>query len=148
VDREKRRQELLANFSRAPIKKTIGMTLSYNEKDEAVLEFPHNPGFEHGKGDTHGGIIATMMDTAGWFAAALHYNSYILTIEMQMRFHEPAGREHLRVTGRLLRAGRSFAVAEMEARSSTGRLVATGSGTYAVTGPTYQYQKPAEKGEP
>ncbi len=145
MDREKRRQELLANFSRSPIKKTIGMTLSYNEKDEAVLDFPHNPGFEHGAGDTHGGIIATMMDTAGWFAAALLYNSYIVTIEMQMRFHEPAGREPLRSTGRLLRAGKSFAVAEMECRTSTGRLVATGSGTYAVNTPDFEkYRKEEE----
>lgn len=136
VDKKKRREELLANYERAPIRKTIGMILSYNENDEAVLELSHNPGFEHGKRDTHGGIIATMMDTAGWFAAALQYNGWIATIEMQIRLLEPARRELLRATGRILRAGKNFAMTEMEVRTAAGRLVATGSGTYAVTGTT------------
>jgi uncharacterized protein (TIGR00369 family) len=125
---------LAALFSRAPIKKTFGMELSFNERDEAAFDLPHNPGLEHALGDTHGGIIATLLDNAGWFTAAVHYDTWIATIEMHMRLLEPAGREPLRAVGRLVRGGRSFAVAEMEVRSASGRLVATGSGTYAVTG--------------
>jgi uncharacterized protein (TIGR00369 family) len=129
-----RREELAALFSRAPIKKTFGMELSFNERDEAVFDLPHHPGLEHALGDTHGGIIATLLDNAGWFTVAVQYDSWIATIEMQVRLLEPARRESLRAVGRLVRAGQSFAVAEMEVRTATGRLVATGSGTYALTG--------------
>jgi len=133
IDRKKRCEELVTLFSRAPIKKTFGMNLSFNDKNESVFELPHNPALEHGLGDTHGGIIATLLDNAGWFAAAVQYDSWIATVEMQVRLLEPAKREPLRAVGRVLRAGQSLAVAEMEVRSLSGRLVATGSGTFAVT---------------
>jgi len=133
IDRKKRCEELVALFSRAPIKKTFGMNLAFNDKNESVFELPHNPGLEHGLGDTHGGIIATLLDNAGWFAAAVQYDSWIATVEMQVHLLEPAKREPLRAVGRVLRAGQSLAVAEMEVRSLSGRLVATGSGTFAVT---------------
>jgi acyl-coenzyme A thioesterase PaaI-like protein len=71
VDRKKRREELLASYERAPIRKTLGMVLSFNDRDESLLDLQHNPGFEHGMRDTHGGIIATLLDTAGWFSAKL-----------------------------------------------------------------------------
>jgi uncharacterized protein (TIGR00369 family) len=132
-NRKERCEELVALFSRAPIKKTFGMVLFFNDKDESVFELPHNPRLEHALGDTHGGIIATLLDNAGWFAAAVQYDSWIATVEMQVRLLEPARKEALRAVGRVLRAGQSLAVAEMEVRTLSGRLVATGSGTFAVT---------------
>jgi len=133
TDRKKRCEELVALFSEAPIKRTLGMNLSFNDRNEPVFELPYNPEFNHGLGDTHGGIIATLLDNAGWFAAAVHYDSWIATVEMQVRLLEPAKREPLRAVGRVLRVGQSLAVAEMEARTLTGRLVASGSGTFTVT---------------
>jgi uncharacterized protein (TIGR00369 family) len=132
-DRKRRCGKLVRLFSKAPIKKTTGMSLSFNDRNEAVFDLPHNPGFEHGLGDTHGGIIATLLDNAGWFAVAVEYEAWIATVEMQVRLLEPARREHLQAVGRVLRAGQSLAVAEMEVRTLSGRLVATGSGTFAVT---------------
>jgi len=131
--RKQRSEELEALFSRAPIKATFGMELSFNEKYEAVFELPHNPSLEHALGDTHGGVVATLLDNAGWFAAAVHYDTWIVTLEMQLRLLEPARKESLQSVGRVLRAGQNFAVAEMEVRTRSGRLVATGSGTFAVT---------------
>jgi uncharacterized protein (TIGR00369 family) len=136
-DRQKRCEELIALFSRAPIKETFGMELRFNENQEAVFDLPHNPRLEHGFKDTHGGILATLLDNAGWFSAAVHYDTWIATLEMQMRLLEPANREDLRAVGRVRRAGGSFAVAEMEVRTASGRLVATGSGTFAVTSLKY-----------
>ena len=133
TDIRKRGDELIALFAAAPIKRTFGMTLFYGEDAEAVFDMPHNPELEHAMGDTHGGVIATLLDNAGWFAAAVHYDTWIATIEMQMRLLEPARKDDLRAVGRLVRRGGSFAVAEMEVRAASGRLVATGSGTFAVT---------------
>ena len=77
TDRKKRCEELVTLFSRAPIKKTFGMNLAFNDKNESVFELPHNPALEHGLGDTHGGIIATLLDNAGWFAAAVQYSTAV-----------------------------------------------------------------------
>jgi uncharacterized protein (TIGR00369 family) len=137
IDRQQRCEELLALFSKAPIKATFGMELSFNEMQEAIFDLPHNPGLEHGFRDTHGGILATLLDNAGWFSVAVHYDTWIATLEMQTRLLEPARRENLRARGRVQRAGSSFAVAEMEVHSESGRLVATGSGTFAVTSLKY-----------
>jgi len=132
-DKIKRSTELIDLFGRAPIKKTFGMVLSFNAQLEAVFEMSHNPDFEHALGDTHGGIIATLLDNAGWFTAAVQYETWIATIEMQIRLLKPAGKRDLRATGELVRAGRNFAVAQMRVQTTKGRLVALGSGTFAVT---------------
>lgn len=109
------------------------MVASFDKEGHAVFELPHNPALEHAAHDTHGGILATLLDNAGWFTAAVEYDSWIATVELTVRLHEPARREDLRAVGRLVRAGRFLAVAEMEVRSASGRLVATGAGTFKVT---------------
>lgn len=131
--RGERRQQLIELFARAPIKKTFGMELSFDEEGRAVFALAHNPALEHAAHDTHGGILATLLDNAGWFTAAVEYDTWIATVEMTVRLHEPARQEDLRAKGRLVRAGRSLAVAEMEVRAASGRLVATGAGTFKVT---------------
>ena len=125
--------DLVALFSKAPIKKTFGMSLSFNDNREAAFEFPHNPDLEHALDDTHGGVIATLLDNAGWFTAAAAYPTWIVTAEMQMRLLEPAKKEALVATGRLIRAGKRLAMCEMQVHSKSGRLIATGSATFAIT---------------
>ena len=120
-------------FGKARIKKAFGMNLTFNDQHEAVFEMPFNPEFTHAIGDVHGGVIATLLDNAGWFTAAVHYDSWIATTDLHVRLLEPAKKEDLVATGRLLKKGKHLAMAEMEVRSKLGRLVATGSGTFAVT---------------
>ena len=130
---QRRGAQLEALFSRAPIGKTFGMKLTYTDDFEAVFDLPHHRGLEHAMGDTHGGAIATLLDNAGWFTAAVHYENWITTVELQVRMLEPSRREDLRARGRLVRAGKKLAVAEMKVQTATGRLVAVGSATFAVT---------------
>ncbi|PIP37730.1 MAG: hypothetical protein COX20_00670 [Desulfobacterales bacterium CG23_combo_of_CG06-09_8_20_14_all_52_9] len=94
--RKKRQQDLILSFSKASIGRSLGMTLSFGPAGEAVFDMPLNPDFEHALGDTHGGVLATLLDNAGWFAAALHYNGWIATAEMQIRLLEP-GKERIYV---------------------------------------------------
>ena len=134
TDRNLRKEQLVQLFSRAPIQRTFGMQLSYNDLDQAVFLLPHNSLFEHAMGDLHGGAIATLIDNAGWFTAAVRYQTWIATVELQVRLLEPARRKNLRAVGRLLRAGKNLAATDMEVRTqSSGRLVAVGAGTFSVT---------------
>ena len=130
---QRRAVQLKALFERAPIGKTFGMTLGYTDDFEAVFDLPHNRALQHGMGDTHGGAIATLLDNAGWFTAAVHYANWIATVELQVRMLEPCRQEDLRAKGKLVRAGKHLAVAEMKVRSAGGRLVAVGSGTFSAT---------------
>ena len=115
------------------MKTTFGMTLSYNTKGEATFEMPYQEKFNHALGDTHGGVVATLLDNAGWFTVAAHYQKWVVTADLQTRILEPAGQQGLVATGRIVRAGNTLAVAEMEVRTREGKLVAVGSGSFMVT---------------
>ncbi len=140
---QRRAERLKALFARAPFGRTIGMTLSYTDDFEAVFDLPHHRSLEHAMGDTHGGAIATLLDNAGWFTAAIHYENWIATVELQVRMLEPARKQDLRAKGRLVRAGKSLAVADMEVRTAAGRLVAVGSGTFSQTSRPIPVQHPS-----
>ena len=140
--RSRRAQRLAALFDRAPMKHTFGMALSFDADGRARFEMPHQREFEHGLKDTHGGVIATLLDNAGWFTAAVHYGTWINTAEMTVRLHEPANREALVAVGTMVRAGGKLAVTTMEVRSASGRLVATGSASFVVSTRTIDSASP------
>jgi len=128
-----RAQLLIEFFDLAPMKHTFGMVLSYDSDGNAHFEMPHQERFQHAMKDTHGGVIATLLDNAGWFTAATRYDHWVNTSEMTVRLHEPANREDLVASGQIVRAGKRLCVATMEVRSVSGRLIATGSGTFVVS---------------
>ena len=129
-----RRSARLADFfAHAPMKKTFGMELSFDEAGDATFRMPNNPAMHHSFRDTHGGVIATLLDNAGWFTAATRYDHWVNTSELTVRLHEPAQQESLVAVGRVVRAGRRLCVAEMTVTSESGRLVATGSGCFVVS---------------
>ncbi len=133
MDAAARCEQLLVLYERSPIKHTLGVTLSYDDEGRAVFDMPYRPSFDNAMGNTHGGILATLLDKAGWFTAAQHYTTWIATADLHVQLVAPADRQALRAVGRLVRAGRRLAVATMEVHTGDGTLVAIGSGTYAVT---------------
>ena len=129
-----RRADLVALFDHAPIKHTFGMDLSYDHQGRAVFDQPYNPGLDHALKGVHGGVIATLLDNAGWFTAAAYYDTWIATVEMSVRLHEHVSAEDLQSRGRIIRLGRRISVCAMEVRTAAGRLIATGQGTFTSTG--------------
>ena len=129
-----RRAALLAEFfAHAPMKRTFGMTLSFDEAGDATFHMPNNPGMHHSFRDTHGGVIATLIDNAGWFTAATRYDFWVNTSELTVRLLEPARQEELIGRGTVIRAGGRLCVVSMTVHSSSGRLVATGAGSFMVS---------------
>lgn len=127
------KQRLIALFASSSIAQTMGLSLSYDDAERAVFELPYSGRFDHFLDDVHGGAIAAMVDNAGWFAAAVHHPTWIVSIEFQVRCHAAAGREPLTAVGAILRAGKRITQTSMEVRNRSGVLVATGSGSFAVT---------------
>lgn len=134
--RKKRQEELLALFKGAPIKRTLGMEFHYNEEGAAVFDMPYNPSFDHALGGIHGGVIATLLDNAGWFTVAQFYDAWIATAELQVRLLKPVAKADIYSRGRILNLGKKIAMAEMEVRTKDELLIAVGSGTFAVTSVT------------
>jgi uncharacterized protein (TIGR00369 family) len=132
-DTPRRAAILTEFFGHAPMKQTFGMELSYTDEGNAVFEMPYKESLCHAMKDTHGGAIATLIDNAGWFTAATRYDHWISTSEMTVRLHEPAHQEDLHATGQIVRAGKRMCSTTMEVRTTGGRLVATGAGTFVVS---------------
>jgi uncharacterized protein (TIGR00369 family) len=131
----KRIEELLHMFNRlAPIARTLGMTLSYNKEGQAIVDLPYNPGLDHAQGGVHGGVYATLLDSAGWFTAAAAHDvdCWLATSEMSVHFLAPVERTALRGVGRLIKQGKRQDVAEMHLYDGEGRLVGHATGTFIV----------------
>jgi len=128
-----RQRELIWKFSASPIARSFGMSLSYDEEGHAHVHLPYNPDLDHALGGVHGGVIATLLDTAGWFAAAaLHDGVWIATTNLNIHLLEPAAEVDLEAEGRVVRRGRRIDVAEMRVTDSDGRLYAIATGTFIV----------------
>jgi len=111
----------------------LGMRLRFDEELRAVVDLPYRPHLDHALGGVHGGIFATLVDTSAWFAAAVHYENWISTIEFHTRILEPVREEDLAAVGSIVRIGRRIATARSEIRSASGTLVAVGTGSFTAT---------------
>ena len=117
-----------------PIARTFGMTLSYTDEGNAVVDLPYNPNLDHALGGVHGGVYATLLDCAGWFTAAAAHDvpCWIATAEMSVHFLAAVERTSLRAVGKLIRLGKRQDVAEMHLYDEEGRLVGHATGTFIV----------------
>lgn len=137
MDSIDRAVNMTALFSRAPLPQHLGMTLRFDNDLLAIVEVPHAGFLDHGLGQVHGGIFATLIDNAAWFTTAVHYDTWISTVDFNVRLLEPVEGEGLAATGSVVRLGKRLAAADAEVRTAAGRLVAVGGGTFAVTGVPY-----------
>ncbi len=88
-------------------------------------------------GVVHGGILASLADTVGALAAypMLPRGTRLATVEMKINYLEPVIHGSVSGEGRILRLGRSLAVAECKVTDSRGDLAAVALITYAITLP-------------
>ncbi|MBC7816965.1 MAG: PaaI family thioesterase [Planctomycetaceae bacterium] len=84
-------------------------------------------------GILHGGVVATLLDTAMGRAVSTlcRDDQSCVTVQLNVNFIRPAwSGETLTITGEVQHSGRQTAVARGEIRTEAGMLVATGSGTF------------------
>lgn len=94
----------------------------------APQEFHYNP-----LGTVHGGVLATVMDTAAGCAvhSTLPAGRGYTSLDLNTRFLRPVtvGSGMLRCTGAVLSSGRSTALAESRLEDESGRLMAHATST-------------------
>ena len=127
--------ELLHMFNEvAPIARSYGMTLSFTDEGQAVVDLPYNANLDHALGGVHGGVFATLLDTAGWFTAAAAHDisCWLATSELSIHFLAPVERTSLRAVGHVIKQGRRQDIAEMHLYDGEGRLVGHATGTFII----------------
>jgi uncharacterized protein (TIGR00369 family) len=73
-------------------------------------------------------------DTAGFMAANSMEETYsVLTVDYHINLIRPVRKEGIYATGEVVTAGKTIYVARSDVYADSGKLVAAGQGTYAVS---------------
>ncbi|HXV59234.1 MAG TPA: PaaI family thioesterase [Vicinamibacteria bacterium] len=80
--------------------------------------------------ELHGGVTAALIDIAGDYALAARLGRGIPTIDLRIDFLRMAVETDLIATARVVKAGRTLGVVNVEVHDEGGQLVAIGRGTY------------------
>ena len=115
----------------------FGFLLAKAERGRAVFRMPVLEKHKQIHRVVHGGVVATLADTAGGFAAflAAPEGSRVATIEMKINFLEPVGEGEIKADARVLRLGKTTCVVDCEVTDQTGRLVSKALMTFSVLTP-------------
>jgi uncharacterized protein (TIGR00369 family) len=104
------------------------------EAGEVVLRLPFRPEFQRSpdRPELHGGITSAFIDLAGDYALAARLGYGVPTINLRVDYLTMAVDTDLTATARVVRAGRSIGVVDIEVTDKTGKLIAIGRGTYST----------------
>jgi uncharacterized protein (TIGR00369 family) len=114
----------------------LGFEVEMVEKGRAILCVDARPDHKQLHGVVHGGILATLADTASAMAAytAAPRGTAIATIELKINYLRPIPGGRIRAHAQVLRAGRNFIVAECEIFEEKGLLAAKALLTFGAAG--------------
>jgi len=112
----------------------FGFQLVKAERGRAVIRMPVLDIHKQSLRIVHGGVVASLADTAGGFAAFLSAPeiTHSLTIEMKINFLEPVESGVLTADARVLRHGRTVTVVDCNVTDADGRLVSKALMTFAT----------------
>ena len=102
------------SFGRQAFMKLIGGGVEDVSAGRCVLRLPHVAKLDQHRAHLHGGVIASLADTAAGYAAfsLAPTDASILTVEFKINFLTGARGETLVAEGNVLRSGRSLTVCE------------------------------------
>ncbi|WP_051551675.1 PaaI family thioesterase [Nocardioides sp. URHA0020] len=127
----------LTDAPRPPsIGQLLGMRLADVEYGSVTFELTTQPLFSNPLGTVHGGIAATMLDSAMGCAVhtTLEAGAWYATLELKVNYIKAASvqGQTLIATGQTIHVGRSTATAEGRVVDSEGNLIAHGTTTCLI----------------
>ncbi len=131
------RERTLAAFAHQPWAEHLGMQAGEIEPGRFEILLPLKPFHLQHDGIVHGGVLATLADTAVALAAytLAAPSQRIVTIEFKINYLRPAQGERLVCRGTVLRPGRTVTVSEAEIYTFDGaaqKLAAKALATIAI----------------
>jgi acyl-CoA thioesterase len=117
-----------------PLADFLGMSFEPLEPGHAKGRIDIGDNHLNPHGVAHGGVAAALIDTTMGAAVQpmLDGNLRCSTVEMQIRYLRPVGRTTLTAEARVLKPGRRIFQVECRVTDAVGKLVASGTGTFAV----------------
>jgi uncharacterized protein (TIGR00369 family) len=126
------RERLFALIDEAPFVRHMGMRITDLAWGRAIFEMTPAEFRLQPFGVVHGGNIATLIDSATFWACYLSMGSDddgLTSVDLKLNYLASARMEAFRCTGTLIKAGKTLSYAEADVRTSDGRLIAHGTST-------------------
>lgn len=110
----------------------IGMRLVDLRPDEATVAIDMRDDLRQANGVLHGGVTATLVDTAMAFAVRTRVgiDDVTTTIDLTVHYVRPHVSGTLACTAKVVRAGKRIFTVSAEAHNEEGKLIATGLSSY------------------
>lgn len=115
-----------------PFAKLIGMRLVELQLDLAVIEIEMRDDLRHPGGILHGGVTATLIDTAMAFAVRtrIGVTDSTATIDLTVHYLRPHIDGKFICTAKVVRAGKRIFTVTADVHNENGLLIATAIATY------------------
>ena len=115
-----------------PFSKLIGMQLDDLQPDLAVISIDMRDDLRQPSGVLHGGVTATLIDTAMAFAVRtrLGMTEATATIDLTVHYLRPHMTGKFICTAKVVRAGKRIFTVAADVHGNEGKLIATGLSTY------------------
>jgi uncharacterized protein (TIGR00369 family) len=124
-------------ITRAPYHQWLGLKVNAIHDDGIELtatwreEWVVNPERRY----THGGVLAALIDLAADWAMIKTLGRPVPTIDLRVDFHSPAMPGDLSCRGKVVKVGSQFSSSESFVFDTSGKLLASGRGTYFTAAP-------------
>lgn len=122
-------------LERPPFNRWLGAVAlaADEEKHEIVVALRYRPelGYDPDEPIFHGGVLAALIDVAGYAAVAVWHGGATPTASLQVEYLAPAAGGEIRARGILRRLGRTLSRADVEL-TVNGTLVALGRGAFVT----------------
>ena len=130
TDEEKKR--IQAALEKVPFAQLLGLELAEIERGTATFHLAVRDELKQNKGLLHGGVIASLIDTAAAFAAVtlLEPGQSTTTIDLTIHYLRPLTEGLATAHARVLRAGRRVLVISVEVLDEREAIAATALTSY------------------
>jgi uncharacterized protein (TIGR00369 family) len=122
------------NNAQFPFNQFLGLSAVEAREDGLVMETTVRPEWGNVFGSMHGGVTASLIDTAVGLAAlrAFGFARAMTTVELKVNYLKPVVAGRLTVRARLLKTGKTLIVGVADLLDEAGDLCATSLVTYMV----------------
>lgn len=138
TEQERRRRAVAELMPTTPFMGWLGLVFERYEHDDVTVRLPFREELTNDGTYYHGGVLASVLDTAGAAAAWSHHDftrgARASTVSLAIQYVGAAKRSDLTCHARTVKRGRELVFTEITATDDEGRVVAHAVQTYRLGG--------------
>ncbi|RLB42221.1 MAG: PaaI family thioesterase [Deltaproteobacteria bacterium] len=126
--------EIFSQVNDCPYFQLLSMKLKSLNWGSSVLEAPVQQKHMQPYGMVHGGVCASLIDAACFWAAwtQIEGNAGLTTVELKLNYLAPVSKGILLAKGRSIKTGRTLCLSEATVQDENGTIIAHGTSTLMV----------------